>query len=194
VFLFVPRRKDEHGSAKYTSAPVSCSILLKSTNSDSLSSVMVRTVTPRAPTGTLPDFPDPHRQVACRIQHPRLPVHQGQQAAFPIPPRNVFPFNIARPFPRFRIRWPLIYRPGIIPVLTAKELTAATRCWVYVLNPCKLAVIYKSMKKIDKEDALKLVYAVEDTREERLLVVPLPGEWELKRGNGYVRMLLIQGT
>jgi transposase len=52
---------------------------------------------------------------------------------------------------------------------------------VYVLNPGRLAVIYKSMKKTDKEDALKPAHVLEDFREERLPVVPAPGGRELKR-------------
>jgi transposase len=50
-----------------------------------------------------------------------------------------------------------------------------------VLNPHHLAVIYRSMKKTDKEDALKLAHLLEDTREERLPVVPVPSEGEMKR-------------
>jgi transposase len=64
----------------------------------------------------------------------------------------------------------------------AKELAAAAGCRVYVLNPYRLAVIYKSMKKTDKEDALKLAHVLEDMREERLPEVPAPGEREIKRG------------
>jgi hypothetical protein len=48
---------------------------------------------------------------------------------------------------------------------------------MYVLNPRKLVVIYKSIKKTDKENALKLAHV----REERLPVVSLLSEWELKR-------------
>jgi hypothetical protein len=61
------------------------------------------------------------------------------------------------------------------------KLEAAVGCRVYVLNPHHLAVIYRSMKKTDKEDALKLAHLLEDTREERLPVVPVPTEREMKR-------------
>jgi transposase len=36
--------------------------------------------------------------------------------------------------------------------IMAKEIAAAVGCTVYVLNPYRLAVIYKSMKKTDKSD------------------------------------------
>jgi transposase len=52
---------------------------------------------------------------------------------------------------------------------------------VYVLNPSQLALIYGSMKKTDKEDSLKLAHILEDCREERLPVVPLPSEKEMNR-------------
>jgi transposase len=44
-----------------------------------------------------------------------------------------------------------------------------------------LAVIYASRKKTDKIDAVKPAQVLEDTAEQRLPVVPLPGEGELKR-------------
>jgi transposase len=52
---------------------------------------------------------------------------------------------------------------------------------VYVLNPGQLAVIYASMKKTDKEDALKLAHILEDCKEERLPVVSVPGDKEMMR-------------
>jgi transposase len=70
---------------------------------------------------------------------------------------------------------------GSLSFLTAKEIEAAVGCRVYVLNPHRLAVIYQSMKKTDKEDALKLAHILEDTREERLPEVPVPGEAEIRR-------------
>jgi hypothetical protein len=70
---------------------------------------------------------------------------------------------------------------GSLAFLMAKELEAAAGCRVYVLNPHHLAVIYRPMKKTDKEDALKLAHLLEDTREERLPVVPVPSEGEMKR-------------
>jgi len=49
------------------------------------------------------------------------------------------------------------------------------------LNPSRLAVIYKSMKKTDKEDVLKLVHILEDFREERLPTVAVPSDEEMER-------------
>ena len=60
---------------------------------------------------------------------------------------------------------------GNLAFLMAKEIAAAVGCVVYVLNPSQLAVIYKSMKKTDKEDALKLAHILEDFREGRLPTV-----------------------
>jgi transposase len=64
----------------------------------------------------------------------------------------------------------------------ANEIEAAVEgVKVYVLNPSRLAVIYASMKKTDKEDALKLAHILEDFNEDRLPVVPVPGEKEIRR-------------
>jgi transposase len=50
-----------------------------------------------------------------------------------------------------------------------------------VLNPSHLPLIYGSMKKTDKEDALKLAHILECFPEERLPEVPVPSEQEMKR-------------
>ena len=65
--------------------------------------------------------------------------------------------------------------------IMAKEMEAAVGCKVYVLNPGRLSIIYKSMKKTDKEDALKLAHILEDFAEERLPVVPVPSDKEMNR-------------
>ena len=70
---------------------------------------------------------------------------------------------------------------GNLAFIIAKELEASVGCQVYVLNPSQLAIIYGSMKKTDKEDALKLAHIVEDCKEERLPVVPVPSDKEMKR-------------
>ena len=70
---------------------------------------------------------------------------------------------------------------GTMGFIMAKETQAAVGCQVYVLNPYKLAVIYASMKKTDKEDSLKLAHILEDCREERLPVVPVPSDKEMNR-------------
>jgi len=70
---------------------------------------------------------------------------------------------------------------GNMAFIMAKELEAAVGCKVYVLNPSQLAVIYRSMKKTDKEDSLKLAHILEDFREERLPLVSVPSEKEMLR-------------
>jgi transposase len=70
---------------------------------------------------------------------------------------------------------------GNLAFLMAKEIEAAVGCRVHVLNPHRLALIYRSMKKTDKEDALKLAHILEDTREERLPEVAKPSEQEIQR-------------
>jgi len=70
---------------------------------------------------------------------------------------------------------------GTLAFIMAKELEAAVGCKVYVLNPYRLSVIYKSMKKTDKEDALKLAHIIEDFQEERLPLVNVPSDKEMER-------------
>jgi len=70
---------------------------------------------------------------------------------------------------------------GNMAFIMAKEIKATIGCLVYVLNPSRLALIYGSMKKTDKEDALKLAHILEDCKEERLPLVPMPSEQEMKR-------------
>jgi len=70
---------------------------------------------------------------------------------------------------------------GNLAFTMAKEIEAAVGCQVYVLNPSNLALIYGSMKKTDKEDSLKLAHILEDFNEERLPVVPVPSDKEMRR-------------
>ena len=70
---------------------------------------------------------------------------------------------------------------GNLAFIIAKEIEAAVGCKVYVLNPSNLALIYGSMKKTDKEDSLKLAHILEDFKEERLPVVPIPSDKEMRR-------------
>ena len=70
---------------------------------------------------------------------------------------------------------------GNMAFIMAKEIEAAVGCRVYVLNPSHLALIYGSMKKTDKEDSLKLAHIIEDFQEERLPVVPVPSDKEMRR-------------
>jgi transposase len=70
---------------------------------------------------------------------------------------------------------------GNLAFMMAKEIMEQAGCEVVVLNAGKLALIYGSMKKTDKEDALKLARIVEQFREEQLPLVPLPSEREMRR-------------
>ena len=70
---------------------------------------------------------------------------------------------------------------GSMAFIMAKEIEAAAGCRVYVLNPTHLPLIYGTMKKTDKEDSLKLAHILEDFQEERLPVVPVPGDKEMNR-------------
>jgi len=70
---------------------------------------------------------------------------------------------------------------GNMAFVMAKEIEAAAGCKARALNPAQLAVIYRSMKKTDKEDALKLARMLKDCREERLPVAPMPSDEEMRR-------------
>ena len=70
---------------------------------------------------------------------------------------------------------------GNLAFIIAKEIQAVVGCQVYVLNPSRLALIYASMKKTDKEDSLKLAHILEDFQEQRLPVVPVPSDKEMNR-------------
>jgi len=70
---------------------------------------------------------------------------------------------------------------GAMAFMMAKEIEAAVGCKVYVLNPGQIAIIYKSMKKTDKEDALKIAHLLQDFQEERLPIVPVPSDKEINR-------------
>jgi transposase len=62
--------------------------------------------------------------------------------------------------------------------LMVKEIIRDVGCEVLVLNPGDLAVIYRSLKKTDKEDALKLARLGLWIPREKLPVVPLPTDEE----------------
>jgi transposase len=70
---------------------------------------------------------------------------------------------------------------GNLSFIMAKELEAAVGCQIRILNPSHLALIYGSMKKTDKEDALKLAHILEDYKDERLPLVPIPSDEEMRR-------------
>ena len=84
-------------------------------------------------------------------------------------------------YKRLRVEDKVALEAGNMAFIIAKEVEAAVGCHVYVLNPSHLALIYGSMKKTDKEDALKLAHIVEDYPEARLPVVAVPSDKEMGR-------------
>ena len=63
-------------------------------------------------------------------------------------------------------------------MLMAKEIQKKVGCEVVLLNPSQIALIYRSIKKNDKEDALKLARLVQKFSNEELPKVELPTEHE----------------
>jgi transposase len=63
-------------------------------------------------------------------------------------------------------------------MVLVRQLDREVGCKVIMLNPGRLQVIWKSAKKTDKEDALKLAKLVQRTPAEELPVVPLISEEE----------------
>jgi transposase len=65
----------------------------------------------------------------------------------------------------------------------AKEMEERVGCDVVVLNAGKLAVIYASMKKTDKEDALKIARLIRRIPKKELPTVELPTEeeWQMRK-------------
>jgi hypothetical protein len=50
----------------------------------------------------------------------------------------------------------VVLEAGNLAFMMAKEIEKGVGCTVRVLNPSRLAIIYATDKKTDKEDALKL--------------------------------------
>lgn len=63
-------------------------------------------------------------------------------------------------------------------MVMAKEIQKEVGCEVVLLNPSQLVLIYRSLKKNDKEDALKLARLVQKYTNEELPKVELPTEHE----------------
>jgi transposase len=70
---------------------------------------------------------------------------------------------------------------GNLAFIMAREIMERTGSEVRVLNAAKLPFIWDAPTKTDKEDAMKLAHLVEERRDEKLPVVPLPSEKELAR-------------
>jgi transposase len=65
-----------------------------------------------------------------------------------------------------------------IAFLLGRYLRDTAGCTVYILNPGKLQMIWKSTRKTDKEDARKIASLIMRTPEEELPLVSLPEEQE----------------
>ena len=65
-----------------------------------------------------------------------------------------------------------------LSMVMAKEIHKEVGCEVMLLNPSQIALIYRSVKKNDKEDALKLARLVQKFIDEELPKVELPSEHE----------------
>ena len=65
-----------------------------------------------------------------------------------------------------------------LAMVMAKEMAKEVGCEVVLLNPSQIALIYRSLKKNDKEDALKLARLVQKYTNEELPKVELPSEHE----------------
>ena len=63
-------------------------------------------------------------------------------------------------------------------MVMAKEIQKEVGCEVVLLNPSQLVLIYRSLKKNDKEDALKLARLIQKYTNEELPKVELPTEHE----------------
>jgi transposase len=70
---------------------------------------------------------------------------------------------------------------GNLAFITAGEIMERIGSEVRVLNPAKLPFIWDAPTKTDKEDAMKLAHLVEERRDEKLPIVPLPSEKETER-------------
>jgi transposase len=70
---------------------------------------------------------------------------------------------------------------GNLAFIMAREIMERVGSEVRVLNSAKLPIIWDSPTKTDKEDAMKLAHLIEERRDEKLPIVPLPSEQEMER-------------
>jgi transposase len=70
---------------------------------------------------------------------------------------------------------------GNLAFIMAREIQERVGSEVRVLNSAKLPFIWDAPTKTDKEDAMKLAHLVEERRDEKLPLVPLPSEKEMGR-------------
>jgi transposase len=70
---------------------------------------------------------------------------------------------------------------GNLAFIVAREIQERIGSEVRVLNSAKLPFIWDAPTKTDREDAMKLAHLVEERRDEKLPIVPLPSEKEIER-------------
>jgi transposase len=70
---------------------------------------------------------------------------------------------------------------GNLAFIIAREIMERVGSEVRVLNSAKLPFIWDAPTKTDKEDAMKLAHVIEERRDEKLPIVPLPSEKEMER-------------
>jgi transposase len=70
---------------------------------------------------------------------------------------------------------------GNLAFIMAREIMERAGSEVVVLNSAKLPFIWDAPTKTDKEDAMKLAHLIEERRDEKLPIVPLPSEKEMER-------------
>jgi transposase len=70
---------------------------------------------------------------------------------------------------------------GNLAFIMAYEIQERVGCEVRVLNAAKLPFIWDAPTKTDKEDAMKLAHLVEERRDAKLPIVPLPSPEEMER-------------
>ena len=70
---------------------------------------------------------------------------------------------------------------GNLAFIIAYEIKKIVGSEVRVLNSAKLPFIWDAPTKTDKEDAIKLAKLVEERRDEKLPIVPLPSEKDMER-------------
>jgi len=70
---------------------------------------------------------------------------------------------------------------GNLAFIMAYEIQERVGSEVRVLNSAKLPFIWSAPTKTDKEDAMKLAHLIEERRDEKLPIVPLPSKQEIER-------------
>ncbi|MDR0497423.1 MAG: IS110 family transposase [Treponema sp.] len=70
---------------------------------------------------------------------------------------------------------------GNLAFIMAREIQERAGSEVRILNSAKLPFIWDAPTKTDKEDAMKLAHLIEERRDEKLPIVPLPSEKEMER-------------